>query len=138
MTSQTVNGTALAFGYDLDGLLTGAGALTLSLDPQNGRLTGTTLGSMTDTYGYDVNGLFASYTAKHGGTTLYSESVIRDARWSDHAEDRDGARHDPRVGVHLRRGGPTDRRDARTATSSRTTATTRTTTGRRTRTPAAR
>ena len=79
MTSQTVNGTALAFGYDLDGLLTGAGALTLSLDLQNGRLTGTTLGSMTDTYTYDVNGLFASYTAKHSGTTLYSEAVLRDA-----------------------------------------------------------
>ncbi len=79
MTSQTVNGTALAFGYDLDGLLTGAGALTLTPDPQNGRLSGTTLGSMTDTYGYDPNGAFASYTAKYSGTTLYSESVVRDA-----------------------------------------------------------
>ncbi len=79
MTSQTVNGTALAFGYDLDGLLTGAGALTLTLDSQNGRLTGTTLGSMTDTDTYDANGLFATYTAKYSGTTLYSESVVRDA-----------------------------------------------------------
>ena len=79
MTSQTVNGTALAFGYDLDGLLSGAGALTLTLDAQNGRLTGTTLGSMTDTDSYDANGLFASYTAKYSGTTVYSESVIRDA-----------------------------------------------------------
>ena len=67
------------FGYDLDGLLTGAGALTLTRDPQNGRLTGTTLGSMTDSYGYDGNGLFASYTAAYSGTTLYSESVLRDA-----------------------------------------------------------
>jgi hypothetical protein len=50
MTSQTVNGTALAFGYDLDGLLTGAGALTLTLDTQNGRLNGTTLGAMTDRF----------------------------------------------------------------------------------------
>jgi RHS repeat-associated protein len=79
MTSQTVNGTALAFGYDLDGLLTGAGSLTLSLDTHNGRLNGTTLGSMTDTYTYDSNGLFASYTAKYSGTTLYAESVLRDA-----------------------------------------------------------
>ena len=50
MTSQTVNGTALAFGYDLDGLLTGAGALTLTLDTQNGWLNGTTLGAMTDRF----------------------------------------------------------------------------------------
>jgi RHS repeat-associated protein len=78
VTSQTLNGTALAFGYDLDGLLTGAGSLTLSLDTHNGRLNGTTLGSMTDTYAYDSNGLFASYTAKHSGTTLYAESVVRD------------------------------------------------------------
>jgi RHS repeat-associated protein len=79
MTSQTVNGTALAFGYDLDGLLTGAGALTLTLDSQNGRLNATTLGSMTDAYTYDPNGHFASYTAKYSGNMLYSESVIRDA-----------------------------------------------------------
>jgi YD repeat-containing protein len=79
MTSQTVNGTALAFGYDLDGLLTGAGALTLTLDTQNGHLNGTTLGAMTDSYGYDTNGLFASYTAKFSGSSLYAESVLRDA-----------------------------------------------------------
>jgi RHS repeat-associated protein len=80
MTSQAINsGTSLAFGYDSDGLLTGAGALTLTLDPNNGRVTGTTLGSISDTYGYDVNGLFASYAATYGGTLLYSESVQRDA-----------------------------------------------------------
>ncbi len=78
MTSQTVNGKPLSFGYDLDGLLTGAGALTLTLDSQNGRLTATTLGAMTDSYVYDGNGLFASYTAKYNGTTLYAESVVRD------------------------------------------------------------
>jgi RHS repeat-associated protein len=79
MTSQTVNGTALAFGYDGDGLLTGAGALTLSLSSQNGQLTGTTLGSVTDAYTYDAYGLFATYVASFSGTTLYSESVQRDA-----------------------------------------------------------
>jgi RHS repeat-associated protein len=34
---------------------------------------------MTDSYTYDPNGRFASYTAKYSGTTLYSESVTRDA-----------------------------------------------------------
>jgi hypothetical protein len=79
MTSQTVNGTALGFGYDLDGLLTGAGALTLTLDTQNGHLNGTTLGAMTDSYSYDTDGLFATYTAKFSGNSLYAESVLRDA-----------------------------------------------------------
>jgi hypothetical protein len=30
---------------------------------------------VSDSYGYDGNGLFASYTATYSGTTLYSESV---------------------------------------------------------------
>jgi RHS repeat-associated protein len=78
MTSQTVNGTALSFGYDNDGLLTSAGAITMiNRDPHNGLLTGTTLGSMTDAYTYDANGLFKSYTASYSGNALYSESVLR-------------------------------------------------------------
>ncbi len=79
MTSQTVNGTVLPFGYDPDGLHTSAGALTMTRDPQNGHLNGTTLGAITDAYAYDSNGLFASYTATYNGTTLYAESVLRDA-----------------------------------------------------------
>ena len=34
---------------------------------------------MTDSYGYDTNGLFASYTAAFSGNPLYAESVLRDA-----------------------------------------------------------
>jgi RHS repeat-associated protein len=95
MTSQTVNGTALAFGYDPDGLLTGAGALTLTRDAQNGRLTGSTLGSVTDSYGYDSNGLFASYTAAFSGTPLYSETVVRDlaGRITQKTETLQGTTH---------------------------------------------
>ncbi len=78
VTSQSVNGAALSFGYDTDGLLTTAAALTLALDPSNGRLTGTTLGSVTDAYTYDANGLFATYVASYSGSALYSESVLRD------------------------------------------------------------
>ena len=78
VTSQTVNGTALAFGYDADGLLTAAGAITLTLDPQNGHLNASALGAMTDSYSYDPNGLFASYTANYSGNPLYVESVVRD------------------------------------------------------------
>ncbi|HLK38987.1 MAG TPA: hypothetical protein VKU41_19635, partial [Polyangiaceae bacterium] len=79
VTSQTVNGTALAFGYDNDGLLTGAGALSLTLDTSNGQLKGTTLGSVTDAYTYDANGLLQSYTASYSGSALYTETLVRDA-----------------------------------------------------------
>jgi RHS repeat-associated protein len=73
-----IDGVSVQFGYDKDGLLTQAGAVTLTLDSQNGRLTATTLGSVTDAYTYDANGLLASYVAKYAGTILYSESVVRD------------------------------------------------------------
>lgn len=56
----------LAFVYDKDGLLTTAGALTVSPDLTNGRLTGTAMGLLTDSYGYDPNtGLFALLEPSH-------------------------------------------------------------------------
>jgi YD repeat-containing protein len=78
VNSQTVNSQAVALGYDADSLLTSAGSLTVTRDPQNGRITGTTLGSVTDTYGYDANGYLSSYSARYNSTALYSESVVRD------------------------------------------------------------
>jgi RHS repeat-associated protein len=80
VVSQKVNNAnEIILGYDTDNLLTGAGALVLTPDPQNGLLTGTTLGSTSDSYGYDPNGLLATYTAKVGSSTLYSESIdLRD------------------------------------------------------------
>ena len=78
LVSRAVNGQALALGYDADSLLTQSGAMTLTRDPQNGRLTGTTLGSVTDAYTYDSNGLLSGYVANYSGTPLYSETVQRD------------------------------------------------------------
>ena len=50
ITSQSVNGgNTVNFQYDADGLLTQAGALTLSRNPQNGLLTGTVLGRRQST-----------------------------------------------------------------------------------------
>jgi hypothetical protein len=77
VTSQTVNGTALGFGYDLDGLLTGAGALTLTLDTQNGRLNRTTLGSMTDSYAYDASRASRTRSLPSGSTPVRSRRVSR-------------------------------------------------------------
>jgi RHS repeat-associated protein len=70
-----------AFGYDADSLLTcaspttcpsGAGALTITRNSQNALLTGTTLGSVTDSYGYNSYRELATYQAKYGASTLYS------------------------------------------------------------------
>ena len=64
LSSVTVNGAnPISFGYDADSLLTQAGALTLSHDAQNGLLTGSTLGNVTDTWSYNLFGEPASYSA---------------------------------------------------------------------------
>ena len=95
MTSQTINGAAISLVYDADGLLTAAGALGLTLDPQNGRVTSTVLASLTDSYGYDASGLFLSYTAMYGGNALYAESVVRDiaGRITQKTETLQGTTH---------------------------------------------
>jgi RHS repeat-associated protein len=96
VNSQTVNNAnALMLGFDADSLLTQAGSLTVSRDPQNGRVTGTALGSVTDTYSYDVNGLLSAYVANYSGNAVYSESVLRDAlgRITQKTETIGGATH---------------------------------------------
>ena len=54
LTSISLNGAdPVSYGYDADSLLTQAGSLTLSRNAQNGLLTGTTLGSVSDTQSYN-------------------------------------------------------------------------------------
>jgi RHS repeat-associated protein len=78
-TSQSVNGSnTVTFTYDNDDLLTGAGAMTLTRDAQNGLLTGTTLGSVTDTLTYNTLGEVATSQASVGGSPVLSETYTRD------------------------------------------------------------
>jgi len=80
VTSESINGgNAVTFTYDNDGLLTKAGALALKLDPKDGLIKGSTLGSLTDSLTYDTFGELTGYTAKHGTVVLYSEKYTRDA-----------------------------------------------------------
>ncbi len=87
-------GSSVSYGYaDPDGLLTSAGALTISLVPATGQLSGTTLGTsgqgVSDSYTYDTEsfgsyGEVASYTAtatvNSTATTIYAVTVsARDA-----------------------------------------------------------
>jgi len=69
--SLSVNGAdAIAYSYDNDSLLTGAGGLILSRSAQNGLLVGTGLGGVTDAFGHNGFGEPISYTASFGGGAL--------------------------------------------------------------------
>jgi len=82
---QSINGsTTINYTYDNDGLLTGAGDLTIQRDSTNGLITGTTLGSIMDTISYQdtlqsVNyGEVATYTAQYNTNPLYAVAYERD------------------------------------------------------------
>ncbi len=78
--SLSVNGAAAtAFGYDNDGLLTHAGAITVGRHAQTGDATSTTLGTFTTTATYDAFGDIASFATAGSGAGLYSQSITRDA-----------------------------------------------------------
>ena len=66
ITQRSVNGDAVSYGYDADSLLIQAGALSLSRDPQNGLLSGTTLDSIKTTRRYNAFGELASLGATTG------------------------------------------------------------------------
>jgi RHS repeat-associated protein len=79
LTSTRLNGVdTISFEYDVDGLLTRTGDLTLTRDAQNGLLTGTTIGTITDTRGYNRFGEGISYGATHNGTPLFVQAFARD------------------------------------------------------------
>ncbi len=80
ISSESVNGEPpVTFGYDPDSLLTQAGALSLTRDPQTGFLTGTTLGSLTDTRSYSTFGEPSVYRAAFGTTGLLDVQYTRDS-----------------------------------------------------------
>jgi RHS repeat-associated protein len=78
VASQSLNGTTLAFKYDQDNLLTQAGSLVLQRDASTGLVTGTSLGTVSDSVGYDGFGYPASYSASAGSTLLYTVQFTRD------------------------------------------------------------
>jgi RHS repeat-associated protein len=73
---------AIAFSYDNDDLLTQAGALTLTRDPANGLLRGTSLtsggGTVDDTLDYTSFGELQHYQARSNGTPLLDFVYGRD------------------------------------------------------------
>lgn len=78
ITSRSVNGTAVSYGYDDDGLLTQAGGLTLDRSPVNGLLTDTTLNNVTTSRSYNGFGELAAETSQASGTSVLDTQYDRD------------------------------------------------------------
>jgi RHS repeat-associated protein len=79
LTSLSVNGTAVSFGYDDDGLLTSAGSLTLTRDPGHGLPTESQLGAVTTQLSYNGFGEPEQDTAAAGGAPVLELTYTRDA-----------------------------------------------------------
>jgi RHS repeat-associated protein len=80
VTTQTVNsGNSVTFQYDRDGLLTSAGLLSIAHDPQNGRITGTTLGSVTTSQAYNAFGEMKNFSAVFASDTLFKTVYAPDS-----------------------------------------------------------
>lgn len=80
VTSQSVNGAnSVAYAYDDDGLTTKAGSLTIARRPEDGLITGTVLGTTSDTRTYNNYGELTGYTARVNGSTIWSIAYTRDA-----------------------------------------------------------
>jgi RHS repeat-associated protein len=79
VASQIVNGSdTIRFQYDRDGLLTGAGALAISRSAESGFLTGSTLGSVSGSQGYDGYGALTEAKFSFGSTSLFQTAYLRD------------------------------------------------------------
>jgi len=68
----------VAYSYDPDGLLVGAGALSLAYDAQNGLLLGSTLDTVTDTLAYNTFAERVKYRSATSGAGLYAVDYTRD------------------------------------------------------------
>ncbi len=79
ITSRSVNGgNTISFGYDNDSLLTSAGSQSLAYDAANGLLTGTTLGVLADSYGYNGFAEVTSYNADANSASVFNTTFTRD------------------------------------------------------------
>ena len=74
-----VQGQAVAYGYDKDGLLTSAGGLSLSRRQDNGLLSASTLGQVSTSQQYTPHGELQMLSATSGSTSLYSLTLGRDS-----------------------------------------------------------
>lgn len=80
ISSETVNGGNLvAMSYDDDGLLIGAGPLTLARNSSTGLLDGSALGVVSDSYIPNSHGEVTDYEVTISGSMAYDVTYTRDA-----------------------------------------------------------
>jgi len=72
------NGNTISYQYDNDGLITMAGDLGIVRNAQNGLVTGTTLGSVSDELTYNTFGETTVYVARYGSTEIFRQQFTRD------------------------------------------------------------
>jgi RHS repeat-associated protein len=79
-TESAANRTVV-YQYDDDGLVSVAGEMTVHTDPNDGRLTGTTLAGVSDTLGYNEYGEVDRYRLVYGSETTprYESDYEHDA-----------------------------------------------------------
>ncbi|AKT39533.1 RHS repeat-associated core domain-containing protein [Chondromyces crocatus] len=75
---QVNGGHAVVFGRDPDGLLTSAGPLTLTRDPQNGLLTSVTVGQVVETLSHDAYGEIIGRSVMVDGAASMTVAYSRD------------------------------------------------------------
>ncbi|WP_395847176.1 RHS repeat-associated core domain-containing protein [Cystobacter fuscus] len=78
LSAVEVQGQSIAYGYDNDGLLISAGALSLRRRPDNGLLSGTILDQVNTEQQYTPYGEVHTLSAVFRNTMLYSLSLDRD------------------------------------------------------------
>lgn len=79
-TNSVVNGTSsITFQYDVDGFLIQAGAMSLTRGSKNGLIASTTLGQVTNVWGYNEFAEPTNSSAYFGANPLYAAQYTRDA-----------------------------------------------------------
>jgi RHS repeat-associated protein len=72
-------GNSVSFSYDRESLLMATGGLTITRDIQNGRITGTTLGSVTTSQAYNSFGELKNLYAIFASDTLFKTVYVQDS-----------------------------------------------------------
>ena len=76
LSGMDINGaTLIEYGYDDDALLSSAGSLMFTLDPNNGLLRNTSQLNVSTTLDYNTFAEVDLYTAQYGVNTLYSYQI---------------------------------------------------------------
>ena len=98
---------SITYDYDVDGLVTRGGALTLKRDPVTGAITGDTIGVVATSRTYDDHGTLSGIELRVQGRITWSQRLTRDSLGRITVQ-RGFGRNDRRGGdgLPLRRAGP--------------------------------